>query len=141
MAQSIKTDSEVRVLYSSFLLEDLIQHKKQFFTSVFSKQQNPAKLNSSILLRHYGLIQQGFNEKHFDLIVKHFVQELKDSWVNAVAIQDAVSILNSGRPVFESSDQNKEEKPEKKAVSKKKKNTHNTHSIHTTRRLLGIVVK
>jgi hypothetical protein len=81
LTKSLRTDPELRDFYSSFLLDDLIEHKKQFFTSIFSKQQDQAKLNGSMLLRHYGLIQQGFNEKHFDLIVQHFVLELEDSWV------------------------------------------------------------
>mmetsp|Transcript_63304 Transcript_63304/g.95542 ORF Transcript_63304/g.95542 Transcript_63304/m.95542 type:complete len:230 (+) Transcript_63304:64-753(+) len=102
LAQAIQSDPALKDYYSSYLFEDLIRHQKHFLTSVFAKQGNPEKLNSSILLRHYGLIQKGFNEHHFDLVVIHFVQELQDSWVNTAAIRDAVTLINTVRPLFES---------------------------------------
>jgi hypothetical protein len=103
IARSLQTESELSNFYSSFRYEDLIEHQKQFFTSIFAKDHTPGQLRSSILLRNYVLIQQGFNEIHFDLLVEHFVAEMEASWVNKIAIQDAVSILRTIRYVFESS--------------------------------------
>ena len=96
-----------------FDTNDLTRLQEEFLKSCFTNSAssvvNGNKTNQDkavvghITVRYYALIDQGFNERHFDKMVQHFVEALEDAWIddqNGV-IADAVSTLNSYRHIFE----------------------------------------
>jgi hypothetical protein len=86
---------------SYFLQHNLVLNQKQPLTAALAKHPEDFDLEGFIQLRYFSLIQQGFNETHFDVLVDHFIDAMDGAWVDESATRDAVSILKLFRRIFE----------------------------------------
>ena len=85
-----------------FDTNDLIAHQEAFLLTAFSSSKAFCEINGYIELRFYNLMNRGFNENHFDMLVNHFIESLEDAWINDRDIhKEAFQTLQRFRPIFE----------------------------------------
>eukprot|EP00980_Cylindrotheca_fusiformis_P006400 scaffold1366_cov91-Cylindrotheca_fusiformis.AAC.6 len=81
----------------------LLFHKDIIMTALVqprSGNEAQAKKNR-VILRHYQLIQSGFNENHFDMLVEHFCQALKECFIADDVASSCLICFRALRPIFE----------------------------------------
>jgi hypothetical protein len=100
LVDCLQADPKLEKHFSNFESNNLVAHQKQVLRAALSEHPDDFDIDSFLLLRHYSLIDRGFNEKHFDLVIKHFVSALEDAWVNEDVIRDAAEILRPFRGIF-----------------------------------------
>ena len=98
----LKADRKLNKFFANFRDNDLATHQEDFLMTVFDDSRNAESVQNYIYLRYHRLFQQGFDERHYDLLVRHFVESLQDAWVDDdQVIGDTVKLMNSFRPSFE----------------------------------------
>ena len=77
----------------------LTAHQKKFFAMAFTT----IELNDGqdiILRRHESLFELGLNESHFDIVLGHLEETLRDRGFVDVIVQEAISVVAPLREVF-----------------------------------------
>mmetsp|Transcript_112616 Transcript_112616/g.168521 ORF Transcript_112616/g.168521 Transcript_112616/m.168521 type:complete len:187 (+) Transcript_112616:86-646(+) len=99
MVERLQQDSSLDGFFSNYgsSLESL---QSAVLTAMFTKHADDYDVDGFILLRFYRILELGFNETHFDTLVKHFIESLQDAWVEDDVFEDAVRIIKSFRPIF-----------------------------------------
>ena len=86
---------------------------------------------------HQKFFDMGLNQKHFDLIVlQHFEEACRDSWIEQSCIEDASSTLMLFRDTFKKEEREKKLVTilEKVVLAKTKENRQEEYSTTTKRR-------
>mmetsp|Transcript_13895 Transcript_13895/g.21906 ORF Transcript_13895/g.21906 Transcript_13895/m.21906 type:complete len:154 (+) Transcript_13895:74-535(+) len=101
LVERLQTDPKLNTFFATFDADGLFIHQQEFLTTIFANKEEGVDVNTFTLLRYYNLINEGFNETHFDLVVRHFMEAMEDAWIDDQdAMQDAVQLLGSFRVIF-----------------------------------------
>jgi hypothetical protein len=101
--ERIMNDPTLEPFYRHFDMENLRFLQKEMLLFAIAKAPKNIDVNARISLRHYQLVDMGFNESHFDLQIGHLVAALEESWVEKEVIDDVKSCMGAFRVLFESS--------------------------------------
>jgi truncated hemoglobin YjbI len=103
LVERLQTDPKLEKFFSStFEADNLFIHQQEFLKTIFANKEEGVDVNTLALLRYYySLVNQGFNETHFDLVVRHFMESMDNAWIeNQDVIKDALQQLGSFRVIF-----------------------------------------
>lgn len=94
-------DPELSPFFEDVNMTALKLHQVQFMKIAFS--QIPEDMDVAALMRqkHASLFNKGLNEKHFDLVVKHFGATLQAANIEESVVAEAVAVIIPLRVVFE----------------------------------------
>ncbi len=94
-------DPRISEFFAGVDTERLKNKQVEFMAFVFGSPERYT--GKDIAQAHQRLIvEKGLNETHFDIVIDHFVATLKELNVPEVILDQAVAILLTSRPVFES---------------------------------------
>lgn len=96
-------DDKLALFFEDTKIAVLKNHQLQFLRLVFTEIPPELDVHQMLINKHRRLFQhKGLNESHFDLVANHLVQTLHHFQVSQNLIDEAVAIVLSLRPTFES---------------------------------------
>ena len=104
LSDRLLKDKSVDQFYGTFNRPNLRLLNKELLDLAFQEHSADFDFEKPIALRFFRMFEQGFNETHFDILLKHFEHSLRDSWVEQDVIDDAIKLLGSLRVQFSKQD-------------------------------------
>jgi hemoglobin len=101
-------DRELEPFFRHTNIEMLKWHQFNFMSIAFQYVPQNFNVRDLILTKHRRMFEQmqgGLTTHHLDLLLHHFESTLKELNVDETIIQDAMTMLESVRPVFEEGQQ------------------------------------
>ena len=96
-------DDHVNVFFADLDLNQLMAMQKEFLNAALldQSQEDTAAAMGRLAVQYQTLWQRGLNDQHFDTLKAHFIEALRDCWVQEklVAIFDAH--YETLRPLFQ----------------------------------------
>ena len=96
-------DKTLHPYFSTTDIPILKWHQFNFMSIAFSNDNvipDDFDMSTLILNKHRHLFEMGLNEKHFDLMMKHFVDTLHDLNIKDDLVNEALFMLSPVRKVF-----------------------------------------
>ena len=106
MCERILDDHRIRGFYGMFKNTHVMtDYLNNFFTIVFAQGglkggNDFRRAEFQVIDMHGQMFGMGMDETHFALLVHHFEEACRDSWVNEDAMEDATILLGEFRNVF-----------------------------------------
>mmetsp|Transcript_29997 Transcript_29997/g.46106 ORF Transcript_29997/g.46106 Transcript_29997/m.46106 type:complete len:121 (+) Transcript_29997:1-363(+) len=89
LAERLQQDVSLEPFFSNFGSSSLDSLQRSVLKAMLTKDDDSSNddaddsdVDGFILLRYYSVIEQGFDETHFDVVVRHFKESLQDAWVD-----------------------------------------------------------
>ncbi|GAX24690.1 hypothetical protein FisN_4Hu248 [Fistulifera solaris] len=101
MYKRLVDDPETAVFFEEINMAFLKQHQLDFMKIAFTVIPDDLDVPGLLKEKHSSLFKKGLNEKHFDIVAKHFVGAMNHLNVPQELIDEAVSIIGPLRVVFE----------------------------------------
>jgi len=96
-------DEKLALFFEDTKVSVLKNHQLQFLKLAFTEIPHGLDVDQMLIKKHRRLfLHKGLDESHFDLVANHFVQTLHNFQVSQNLIDQAVAIVLSLRPAFES---------------------------------------
>lgn len=88
----ILEDKDLEPFFGNFEVESLIHLQKDFLLAAFAGPNSKYQyLHRQVALHHRHLLENGMNEIQFDILQNHFMNALRENWVE----DDIVAVCNS----------------------------------------------
>lgn len=100
--QRVVKDPSTEQFFADVKMGALKKHQVEFMKIAFTTIPDDLDIPKLLTTKHKQLFKKGLNETHFDVIATHFVGACRHLNVPENLIDEAVSIVGSLRPVFES---------------------------------------
>jgi truncated hemoglobin YjbI len=97
----ILADPELQPVYEDLDVEDLCTLQEEFLSLVFGEIPQDMNLNGKIVIRQHALFEKGLNEVHYDKVVEHFEDALRECWIEPAVIDELSKALKQHRNLFE----------------------------------------
>ena len=127
-------------MYGTFDIASLKILQKEFLILAFAWHPANYDVRGAIELHHYRLFEMGLNGSHFDMLMFHFVEALRDSWAGQDVIDDAVALLEPFRIVFAhgESEQETRHQTDRKTLTAYKRMRNHVKSVGRLIQRMGI---
>lgn len=101
--EMIRKDPRVNFFFAHLNLRGLILMQKDFLDGAFLvlPQQDTAVVMGYLVRKYQLLWQMGINEEYFDVLKSHFVEALRDSWIDESLVKLFEKHYESLRPLFQ----------------------------------------
>ena len=101
--ENIQEDPRLEYFFGHLDLQVLIQLQKHFLDAVLLDlpQKEASALKNHLILKYYGLWHMGMNERYFELLEGHFLEALRDCWVENSVLQQCQKRFEELRPLFQ----------------------------------------
>lgn len=99
----LKDDKRLHHLYGDFDIASLVLFQRETLDWAFTLHNSVADRNKAedrVMLHHYRLLENGLSNEHYKLVCFHFVEALRDSWVDETVIALAVKHLKCLQIIF-----------------------------------------
>jgi truncated hemoglobin YjbI len=97
----IMADPELQPIYEDLDVEDLCTLQEEFLSLVFGEIPQDMNPNGKIVIRQHALFEKGLNETHYDKVVEHFEDALRECWIEPDVIDELSKTLKQHRTLFE----------------------------------------
>jgi truncated hemoglobin YjbI len=100
--ERIQNDARLQRFYGSYALKSLMTLQKELLLVAFwdVPKEDTEVLKGRLVLRHHRLWQLGFNERHFDILRQHFVDAMRDCWIDNCLLELCKISFDELRPMF-----------------------------------------
>lgn len=99
----IQNDPRVIFFFDNLMLSDLIELQKQLLDAAFLNLSlaESEVMMSNVTLQCHMLWRMGLNERYFEVMKGHFVEALRDCWVEESVVQIFERHYEGLRPMFQ----------------------------------------
>ena len=101
MYKRLVEDPETGMFFETINMAKLRQHQIGFMKIAFTEIPPDLDVPGLLKIKHAALFDKGLNEKHFDVVAKHFIGALTFLDIEQALIDEAVAVVAPLRPVFE----------------------------------------
>ena len=101
--EKIQKDKSLKLFYGGLEMSSLVSLQKSMILSVILdvSPEEAEAMRSKLILRHHLMFQQGFREKHFDILENHFTDAMCDVWLDQKAMKLCTKHFQSLRSIFD----------------------------------------
>ncbi len=93
----ILSDPALSPFFKDTNIPNLIQKQKTFLTFAFGGPSDYTYWQRGLRNAHRGSVEHGMNDAHFDLVLKHLIDTLKELSIGQDLIEEVVSIVEGTR--------------------------------------------